>query len=376
MPKVYIRDSNSMTRAMEQVFCKDEKKELQDLLENNLELLAGDQIQPKNPVKWILVKREMPVPDPSTGSNTWSIDFFLVDNNAIPTFVECKRFNNTRARREVIGQMMEYAANSQYYWTKDKLILHANKTASEKGDNLLDLINSISENKYERIDDFFTKVEFNLKESILRLIFFMEEAPNSLKCITDFLNKQMERTEVLVLEAKQYRSNDITIVVPTLFGYSEEARQVKKSTDIFARSQTIKWDERSFIEALSKEPSKRLEYIEDILNLVKDRQGLLNIKFGTGKDGSVLIQNDLGKTILTIHVSGDVYISAPSTISNQLNHEELMNKYLSGFEFKGEYGVGMNTSIRSPIDELNEDKIDNLKKYILEIAENSMNQSD
>jgi len=36
------------------------------------------------------------------------------------------------------------------------------------------------------------------------LIFFMEEAPNELKSIVEFLNSQMERTEVLVVEAKQY----------------------------------------------------------------------------------------------------------------------------------------------------------------------------
>src|SRR5438876_4547758 len=76
---------------MEHVRCKHENLELQRLLESNFELLAGEQIEPDDPPRWLLVKREMPVPDPSTGDNRWSIDFFFLDQDAMPTFVECKR---------------------------------------------------------------------------------------------------------------------------------------------------------------------------------------------------------------------------------------------------------------------------------------------
>jgi len=109
MKKVFIIDKNGTTKSMEQKYCKDEEKELQDLLENNYDLLADDQINPDNPRRWLLVKREMPVIDPSTGQNRWYIDFFFVDQSGMPTFVECKLYKNTQARREVVGQMKEFS---------------------------------------------------------------------------------------------------------------------------------------------------------------------------------------------------------------------------------------------------------------------------
>jgi excisionase family DNA binding protein len=49
-----------------------------------------------------------------------------------------------------------------------------------------------------------------------------------LRSVVDFLNKQMELSWVLLVEARQYTSGATTVVVPTLFGYTEEARRAKR----------------------------------------------------------------------------------------------------------------------------------------------------
>lgn len=121
MASVYLMRDDGTTTTMDRVRCQNEDRELQLILEQNFDLLPGDQIDPENPRRWLLIKREMPVPDPSTGIDRWSIDFMFADQDAIPTFVECKRFTDTRARREVVGQMLEYAANGHHYWDKDAL---------------------------------------------------------------------------------------------------------------------------------------------------------------------------------------------------------------------------------------------------------------
>src|SRR5918999_1946937 len=108
MPKVYTVNNDATTIPWQQFRCRDEAKELQDLLEKNYDLLCGEQIDPEEHRRWLLIKREMPVPDPTTATNKWAIDFFFVDQDGMPTFVECKRYNDTRARREIIGQMLEY----------------------------------------------------------------------------------------------------------------------------------------------------------------------------------------------------------------------------------------------------------------------------
>ena len=50
----------------------------------------------------------------------WSADHLFLDQDGIPTLVEVKRRKDTRIRREVVGQMLEYAANAVVYWSLDR----------------------------------------------------------------------------------------------------------------------------------------------------------------------------------------------------------------------------------------------------------------
>ena len=64
---------------------------------------------------WVLVTREMGVPGEHDGAGRSSLDHLFLDQGAIPTLVEVKRIADTRIRREVIGQMLDYAANAVAY---------------------------------------------------------------------------------------------------------------------------------------------------------------------------------------------------------------------------------------------------------------------
>ena len=88
---------------------------LQDYLVDYPDLLPGDQIDPENPRRWLLVAQEMGVPGEEEGTGRWSLDHLFLDQDGIPTFVECKRSSDTRARREVVAQMLDYAANGVEY---------------------------------------------------------------------------------------------------------------------------------------------------------------------------------------------------------------------------------------------------------------------
>lgn len=50
---------------------------------------------------------------PAYRDSRWSLDHLVVDQDAVPTFVEVKRASDTRARREVMAQMLDYAAKGQ-----------------------------------------------------------------------------------------------------------------------------------------------------------------------------------------------------------------------------------------------------------------------
>jgi uncharacterized membrane protein len=49
------------------------------------------------------------------------IDHLFLDQDAIPTLVEIKRSANVQARREVVAQMLDYAANAATAWSGEKL---------------------------------------------------------------------------------------------------------------------------------------------------------------------------------------------------------------------------------------------------------------
>ena len=91
----------------------------QSLIERHPEILAGDQINPENPRKWLLISREIGIPAEQDGGPQWYLDHLFIDQDAIPTFVEVKRSTDTRIRREVVAQMLDYAANAVEYWPID-----------------------------------------------------------------------------------------------------------------------------------------------------------------------------------------------------------------------------------------------------------------
>lgn len=61
----------------------------------------------------LLVRREAPIRDSSDASPRWRLDHLYVDARGVPTLVEVKRSSDTRGRREVVAQMLDYAANAK-----------------------------------------------------------------------------------------------------------------------------------------------------------------------------------------------------------------------------------------------------------------------
>src|ERR1700748_3872978 len=86
--------------------------DFQKLLADYPKLISGDQIDKDNPRRWLLVSREMGVADSMVSGNRWSLDHLFIDQDGIPTLIEVKRSSDTRIRREVIGQILDYAANA------------------------------------------------------------------------------------------------------------------------------------------------------------------------------------------------------------------------------------------------------------------------
>ena len=223
--KIYLLDERSQLRAMTES-AYDSEKLLQRLLADYPDLLAGDQMNPESPRRWLLVAQEMSVPDGKGGSKRWSLDHLFLDQDAIPTLVEVKRSSDTRIRREVVGQMMDYAANAVAHWPLEDIVAKFKARCAAEGlDPEQELAALLDET--QDADEYWAQVKKNLSEGRVRIVFLADAIPSELRSIVEFLNEQMDRSEVLAIEVKQFVGEGVTALVPRVLGQSERALQKK-----------------------------------------------------------------------------------------------------------------------------------------------------
>ncbi|MCW5852971.1 MAG: hypothetical protein KIT87_23080 [Anaerolineae bacterium] len=214
---------------------------LQRLVADYPNLLAGDQINPTVPRRWLLIAREVPLASEPDGGPRWSVDHLFLDQDAIPTLVEVKRASDTRIRREVVGQLLEYAANAVTYWPIET-IRHYFETGCRERDLDPDqeLSGFLAGGDPEA---FWVQVRTNLQAGRLRLIFVADAIPPELRRIVEYLNQQMAPTEVLAVEVRQYGGEGKQrILTPLVIG------NLEKTTT--AKADVKQWDEASFFPEL------------------------------------------------------------------------------------------------------------------------------
>ncbi|ADZ09792.1 hypothetical protein Metbo_1565 [Methanobacterium lacus] len=212
-----------MIKNKEKLVAMDEKKyvnelDFQDLIEEYPDLMPGDQINSENPRKWLLVKRELGIPFEEEGNKLLSLDHFFLDQDGIPTLVEVKRSCDTRLRREVVAQMLDYAANIVSYLPFEEI----KNTLISKYDDITLIDDFLDEDMNENV--YWNNLESNLKNGKIRLLFVADEIPKELQTIIEFLNNQMDKTEVLGVEIKQYLAEEeqTKTLVSRIIGQSAE----------------------------------------------------------------------------------------------------------------------------------------------------------
>lgn len=220
---------------------------LQKLLADYPNLLAGEQMNSSEPRKWLLIKREANVPSEESGAGRWSVDHLFIDQDGIPTIVEVKRSSDTRIRREVVGQMLDYAANAVVYWSIAKLKHDFTDRCQKEGLNPEDKLSEFLNYEEPKVSDFWQTVESNLRNGKIRMVFVADVIPPQLQRIVEFLNEQMKPAEVLALEIKQYVNNSQKVLVPRVIGQTTEAVLAKCSSGLKKY-----WNEETFVEAIKE----------------------------------------------------------------------------------------------------------------------------
>jgi hypothetical protein len=246
MPGIYlVREDGSLVEMAETPYVSEDL--LQELLAKYPNLLAGDQMDSDAPRRWLLISRETGVPDRADGGDRWSLDHLFLDQDGIPTLVEVKRGTDTRIRREVIGQLLDYAANAVVYWPVEA-VQAAFRTRCQA--EALDPAKVLEDFLGPRDpSEFWQQTKTNLQARRVRLVFVADVIPPELRRVVEFLNEQMDPAEVLALEVKQYvGEGKLRSLVPRLIGRTEQAQQKKAVGGAAIRQ----WDEASFFSVLSE----------------------------------------------------------------------------------------------------------------------------
>ncbi len=292
--RIYLLKEDSTLLAMEEA-TYDSESLLQKLLADHPDLLAGDQINVEEPRRWLLVTREMAVPGEQDGAGRWSPDHLFLDQDAIPTLVEVKRSTDTRIRREVIGQMLDYAANAVAYLPVEEI--KAKFESRCKDDGVVpeaELAEFLGEG--QDASTFWQSVKTNLQAGRVRLLFIADEIPPELRRVVEFLNSQMDPAEVLAIEVKQFVGENLKTLVPRVLGQTEKALGRK----IVDRGEPRKWNEASFFLDLSQRRGEQEAAVARRL-LEWAIKHNLRIWWGEGKkDGSFfpMYDNKFGKNFL------------------------------------------------------------------------------
>ena len=309
MGKIVLRDGETV-RVVEQTRYATEQ-ELQDFLLNYPGLIPLDEAE-TGALPLMPIGREVPV---ASGF----LDVLYIDASGLLTIAETKLKRNPEARREVVGQILEYAAALSTWSDQDVSAQAQAFLASEYApkdyrsqtfeDAVRKLVSQTSpESKVElSLDDLRAMIGDGLRNGNMRLIVAVDEIHDSLRSTITFLNTH-SNFQIYLLQVVRFSGEHQDIFVPSLFGY---AKKVKPSSR--ARGQ---WNLETFLADLARLPRKELVDHVTALYQFADNESADNeaeVRWGTGaKEGTFTfhyIVNDQRVSVFTATSKGQMWLN-------------------------------------------------------------------
>lgn len=173
----------------------------------SLLVVSGEQINTTVARSWLLVSEEKIILNAEDRGGSWALDYLFLDQDGIPTLVKVKRGNNTPIRREIVGQMLDYAANAVNYWSLEKI-----RAQFEVKPNAQQLLIQLLGEKQANPDQFWEQVKTNLQAVNIRLVFIAAQIPAELKRIVELLNQQMKPAQFFAVEINQYIGQPVWVI--------------------------------------------------------------------------------------------------------------------------------------------------------------------
>lgn len=237
----------------------------------------------------LLIKREQAIGDGEADSR-WSLDHLFVTREGVPVLVELKRASDTRLRREVVGQMLDYAANGTAYWKAGTIAAGFASTASEAGQDPDQLLASFLP-EGTMPEAFWQQVDSNFIAGRIKLVFVADQIPRELARIVEFLNEQM-KADVRAVELNWFEGQGIKAFTPRVIGETERAQAAKaRSSTTLPPIGRAEWIDRH----LAEFGPETLRATDAYIDLVDAAGGHVEV---TTAQGSLIAVFDLPQTTL------------------------------------------------------------------------------
>lgn len=216
---IYTVDQDGTLAAMRPAAPRSEDS-MQILVAAHPELIADDE------GGLLLIRREQPIADSEAGAGRWSLDHLFVTRAGVPVLVELKRASDTRIRREVIGQMLDYAANGTAYWQGGRVAENFAASMAEQGrdpdQELAAFLGGTGDPQA-----FWQQVDANFSAGRIKLVFVADVIPRELARVVEFLNEQM-KADVRAVELAWFEGEGgVTALAPRVIGETERAQGEK-----------------------------------------------------------------------------------------------------------------------------------------------------
>lgn len=322
--KILVRDESGV-RALEEGYASE--AELQEFLREHADLIPVDEIELGTPpllcIGW------------EVGVASGSQDLVYVDATGLLTVVETKLKKNPEAKREVVGQILEYGAQMST-WSSAAIEKKANEFLTsdicpeEYRGNTLEQALALFMGKHAAPDapglpyaEFLEAIATNLERGQIRLIIAVDEPPDPLLRTVEFVNRFSRHFDMYLLQLKRFHDLAVEqdIFVPSVFG------RVMPGPEPTPRPR-IQWTADKFLEQASQQAPPDAYTVLERLQRFSEKHGL--VVWGKGITHATfqyVVRLPDGQTVALFapYGNGDVYIDF-STLANRAS-ESMVQRY-------------------------------------------------
>jgi len=257
--KILIQDTSGV-RPLQEGYASEE--ELQTFLRQHPDLLPREEID-LIPLPLMCIGWEVRL---ASGAE----DILYLDAAGLLTVVETKLRRNPESRREVVGQILEYAAHMADWNFEDVEHQAESFFATDACPSMfhrltlsaaLDVLSGGNANAVPSYEEFRKSVQENIDNGRFRLLIAIDEPPPALLKTVEFVNRFSQHFEMYLVQLKRFADTgqNQNIFVPALFGKVGVTQPERHQWD----------EERFFKHVRDNNDQASLNYIQRVFDAFK-----------------------------------------------------------------------------------------------------------